>query len=228
MGLLTVVNAVPGYFFVHNYPATATFLAPTEREYVLARLEDDGDAAQDEKFTWRGVIQALKDPKVYLYGLCFHTLRLPGYTISLFIPTAIDNLGYSSVHGQLLSIPPYAIAFITTMVVAVLAGETGRRAPLIIGCSAGAIIGYILLISSTSPWVSYAGAIIVTAFIFPSSAIALSWPANNVSGQTKRATAHAMQVSIGNLGSIIGIHLYLPEWGPRYFVGHGTVWASSI
>lgn len=49
----------------------------------------------------------------------------------------------------------------------------------------------------------------------------LSWPANNVSGQTKRAIANAMQISIGNLGAVMGTQLYRTESSPRYYVGHG-------
>ena len=70
---------------------------------------------------------------------------------------------------------------------------------------------------------SYAGTIVVAAGTFPARAVVLSWPANNVSGQTKRATAHAMQISIGELGAVLGAQLYRPNWSPRYFVGHGTV-----
>ena len=215
--------SIAAYFFVHNYPATAKFLTPEEREYVLARLENDSDATRDEKFTWAGVRQALKDPKIYLYGLCFHTLTLPGNTLNLFLPTIINDLGYSTAQAQLLSIPPYLFGFITTMATAVLAERTKRRAPFIIGGSALGIVGYIMLLTSRWTGMSYAGMIAASAGIFPARAIVLSWPANNVSGQTKRATATAMQLTIGNLGAVLGTQLYRPKWSPRYFVGHGTV-----
>ena len=152
----------------------------------------------------------------------------PGYTLSLFIPTIILGLGYSSTQAQLLSIPPYAIAFVTTMAVAVLAERTKRRAPFIIGGSTVALIGYIILISSRWPGLSYAGTIIVTAGMFPSTAVIVSWPANNVSGQTKRATASALQISVGNIAAIMGTQLYRPKWSPRYFVGHGMVGVSAV
>ena len=215
--------SIAAYFFINNYPATAKFLTPKEREYVLARLKEDGDATRDEKFTWDGVARALKDPKIYLSGLCAHTLSLPAYTLSLFLPSIITGLGYSSTQAQLLSIPPYAIAFIATMSVAVLAERTKRRAPFMIGSSAVGIVGYIMLLTSRWPGVSYAGTVVAVTGIFPAGAIVLSWPANNVSGQTKRATAHAMQISIANLGATMGTQLYRPKWGPRYFIGHGTV-----
>ena len=227
-GLLTVIVSVAAYFFIHNYPATAKFLTPEEREHVLARLRRDNDATRNEKFAWTGVRQALKDPKIYLYGLCFHTMSLPAYTLNLFLPTIIKGLGYSAAQAQLLSIPPHFVAFVATMTTAVIAERTKRRAPLIICGSAVGIVGYIMLITSRWSGVSYVGTIIVCAGTFPARAMILSWPANNVSGQTKRVTAYAMQISIGDLGAALGTQLYRPEWGPRYFIGHGTVCHFTI
>lgn len=89
------------------------------------------------------------------------------------------------------------------------------------GSSAVACIGYILLISQHRPGVSYLGTIFAAAGIYPAVAIVLSWPANNVSGQTKRCIANAMQISIGNLGAVLGTQLYRTETSPRYFLGHG-------
>jgi hypothetical protein len=220
---MTVVASITAYFFVHNYPATAKFITPKEKEYILARLKDDSDATRNEKFTWDGVHKALKDPKIYLYGLCYLTASFPGYTLSLFLPTIINGLGYTAAQAQLLSIPPNAIAFVLTMSVAIVAEKTGRRAPFIIGGSAIGVVGYIMLLTSRWPGMSYAGTIVVSAGVFPVGPIVVGWPANNVSGQTKRVTANAMQIAIGNLGAVMGTQLYRPKWSPRHFVGHGMV-----
>lgn len=64
------------------------------------------------------------------------------------------------------------------------------------------------------------GTIFAAGGIYPAVAIVLAWPANNVSGQTKRATANAMQISIGNLGAVLGTQLYRSESAPRFFLGH--------
>jgi disulfide bond formation protein DsbB len=88
------------------------------------------------------------------------------------------------------------------------------------GSAALAIVGYIILISQHRPGVSYFGTILAAGGIYPATAIVLSWPANNVSGQTKRATANALQISIGNLGAVLGTQLYRTETSPRYFLGH--------
>lgn len=84
-GLLTVVMSVVAYVWVYNYPATAEFLSDKERNYITFRLKHDNDATREEKFTWSAVVDAVKDPKVWLYGLGFHSMSLPLYTLSLFL-----------------------------------------------------------------------------------------------------------------------------------------------
>lgn len=84
-GLLTVVVASFSYLWVYNYPSTAEFLTEEEREFVQYRLKYDSDATRDESFSWGAVLKAIKDPKVWLYGLAFHTISLPLYTLSLFL-----------------------------------------------------------------------------------------------------------------------------------------------
>jgi MFS family permease len=124
-----------------------------------------------------------------------------------------------------MTIPPYALATILTVVIAHLSERFHRRAPFALGTTTIAIIGYIILITNTHPTkrpgVSYAGTFFAAAGIYPSTALALAWPANNVSGQTKRAVANAMQISIGNLGAVLGTQLYRPKTAPRYLLGHG-------
>lgn len=84
-GLATVVMSVIAYFWVYDYPSTAEFLSEKERAFIQSRLRNDNDSMRDEKFSWSGVLDAFKDPKVWLYGLGFHTMSLPMYTLSLFL-----------------------------------------------------------------------------------------------------------------------------------------------
>ena len=220
-GLLTVVVSLIAYHFIANYPSTAKFLTETERAYILTRLKNSTDATRNEGFTWGNVMMAVQDPKVWLYGLVFHTMALPLYTLSLFLPTIIKELGYTAAQAQLLTVPPYAVAFILTLIVAILSERLKLRALFIMLSSGLAIIGYIVLLTQTKPGAAYVGTILAAGGIYPAVAIVVSWPANNVSGQTKRATANAMQISIGILGAVLGTQLYRSTDGPRYFLGHG-------
>jgi nitrate/nitrite transporter NarK len=144
-------------------------------------------------------------------------------------PSIIRALGYASWEAQLLTVPPYALATILTLVYAIVSERYGIRAPFIILSSATGIVGYIMLLANTNPTahpgVSYAGVFFAAAGIYPSVALGLSWPAMNVSGQTKRAAANGLQITIGNLGAVIGTQLYRANDGPRYIVGHSVALA---
>lgn len=113
-----------------------------------------------------------------------------------------------------------------TVVYAIVSERSGTRSPFIIASTLTAIIGYCILLGNTDPTarpgVSYAGVFFAAAGIYPSVALALSWPAINVSGQTKRAAANGLQITIGNLGAVIGTQLYRSDDGPRYIVGHSV------
>jgi hypothetical protein len=221
--LVTVVLSIASYFFIHNYPLTATFLNEPERAFIQARLKSDSDATNNEDFAWAGVRSALSDYKCWLYGLAYHTMSLPLYTLSLFLPTIISELGFTAAQAQLLSVPPYAVATVTTIVIDILTEKTRLRAPYLIGSSSFSIIGYIILLAAPlkRPGVLYLGTIIAAAGIYPSCAIVLSWASANVSGQSKRATATAMTITIGNLGAVLGTQLYRPDTSPRWHLGHG-------
>ena len=220
-GLLTVLVSLIGYYFISNYPSTAKFLTEEEKACIHARLKASNDATRHEGFTWGNVLMALRDHKVWLYGCAYHTLALPLYTLSLFLPTIIKELGFTAAQAQLLSVPPYAFAFILTITVAILSERLKIRAPFIMSSSGLAAIGYIILLTETRPGVAYVGTILAAGGIYPAIAIMISWPANNVSGQTKRATANGMQISIGTLSAVLGTQLYRATDGPRFFLGHG-------
>ena len=102
--------------------------------------------------------------------------------------------------------------------------RTGQRAIPLIGSAILAVVGYVVLLANTDPvgrsGISYLGTFFAAGGIYPATALSLSWPALNVSGQTKRAVANAMQISIGNLGAVLGTQLYRADDGPRYIVGH--------
>ncbi|USP81743.1 uncharacterized protein yc1106_09017 [Curvularia clavata] len=224
-GIATVVIGVAAYFFISNYPSTVSWLTPSERTFLQSRLSADSDATDDEAFSWSQVLLATKDIKVWLYAFGFHTLSLPLYTLSLFLPTIIKDMGYTSAHSQLLTIPPYALATLFTIAVAILSERLARRAAFILSTSSLAIIGYIILLANkhprARPGISYLGTFFAACGIYPSVALILCWPAINVSGQTKRATANALQISVGNLGAVLGTQLYRANSGPRYVLGHG-------
>lgn len=99
-----MVVATLSYLWIYNYPSTAEFLTAEERAFIHRRLEYDSDAVRDELFAWTGVLKALKDPKVWLYGLSLHTLSLPFYALTLFLVRgcSIDGAMLADISTSLL------------------------------------------------------------------------------------------------------------------------------
>lgn len=65
-GLLTFIVAITAFFVMNDYPATAKFLSPGEREEVARRLEQDRSSLADEfdlKYFWH----AIKDWKIWVH-----------------------------------------------------------------------------------------------------------------------------------------------------------------
>jgi len=55
------------------------------------------------------------------------------------------------------------------------------------------------------------------AGVYTGNALLLSWPGENVSAQTKRAVAVAMQITIGDIGAIAGVLIYRPNLSAHRF-----------
>lgn len=87
--------------------------------------------------------------------LCTLGLYAPLYSFSLFLPTIIHNMGYSRANAQFLSVPPYVGACVVTICVGFLADKYKQRGIFMMGCSALALVGWILLISTTQTGVQY-------------------------------------------------------------------------
>ncbi|KAF8577535.1 MFS general substrate transporter [Ramaria rubella] len=209
-GLLTAVVSLGAYFIVPTWPQKASFLDESEREQLLTRLRRDADGGDIEPFNWRGVRQALSDPLVYLYALLFHGSAFTLYSISLFLPTIIKNLGFAT--WKLLTTPPYALAFLVTMSIVWASIGVRRKAPFILGSSALAIVGYIILITTSKAGPQYFGTFVTVSGVYTANAMILSWPGENVSAQTKRAIALAMQISLGDLDYLpTGVLVYRPN-----------------
>ncbi|EGO25330.1 hypothetical protein SERLADRAFT_368727 [Serpula lacrymans var. lacrymans S7.9] len=219
-GLATIIIAVLSFFFMHDYPETAAFLTHKERITVVEMLKKDSRSLAthyDKNF----VFQAIKDYKTYMHLGIFIGILVPVYCIALFMPTIINELGYSAANAQLLSVPPFVAGCIFTIVVGIISDKHQLRGPYIIGCALVSLIGFIILYVEDRPGPSYAGAILAAVGVFPTVAVELAWVASGAGGDMKRGVAIAMVIGIGNLGGICSSFVYIDP--PRFHIGHGTM-----
>ncbi|KAJ7346992.1 major facilitator superfamily domain-containing protein [Mycena albidolilacea] len=224
-GIVTVLVATASYFFMYDYPQTATFLTDTEREQIVYMLKEDSqDLAThyDRKFVW----QAMTDYKTYVQIGIYIGLLIPVYAIALFTPTIVQELGFTAAQAQLLTIPPFACGCIATIAIGLLSDKYNLRGPFIIGSSFVALIGYIVLYTTKSPGAGYAGAILSAVGVYPTIAVDLAWAGSIAGGDVRRGVVIAMVIGLGNLGGICSSYIYITP--PYFHIGHGTImgWLS--
>ncbi|GAA5924553.1 uncharacterized protein JCM15063_005674 [Sporobolomyces koalae] len=222
-GIFTTLVGISAYFWVPSYPRQAKFLNERERAILIARLQSDSDAGDEEPFSWNGVWQALKDPLVNAYGWLFHLFAFSLYSLSLFLPTIIAGLGFASWKAQLMTVPVYATAFAAILFFCYFSHKINARGPAIAIAGVIGIVGYVVIETTRTAGARYAGVFIAVIGIYAANALLLAWPSENVSPQTKRATSTAMQIFIGDIGAIAGVLVYRPDLSAHFYrIPHGV------
>ncbi|KAI1250411.1 hypothetical protein MGN70_007464 [Eutypa lata] len=229
-GIVTVIVAVLAFFVLHDFPETATFLTEEERAFVVFRLKYQGQVqskelgrpmvAQAEEFEWTYVWSAFKDWQIWVNVFVYWGIVCPLYGVSLFLPTIIRNLGYSSSTAQLMTVPIYITAAIMAILFAYISDRVGKRSPFIISFLLMMIVGFSMCISTSNPKVIYGGVFVVACAIYPAFPGVITWMANNLAGSYKRSAGMAIQIGVGNLGGAMASNFYRQKDSPHYVLGH--------
>ncbi|ORY01135.1 MFS general substrate transporter [Basidiobolus meristosporus CBS 931.73] len=222
-GVPTIFIGILCFFFLPNYPHTASkyFLTPAERELAIKRGQSGGN--KDTKtFSKHQMLKAVLDWHNWLAIVVYLGLNVCLSSFSTFLPTIIKAMGFTSLQAELLTIPPYATGCFTLVLVSWLSDLTKQRAFCIMVTTMVAALGYILLIIGKDISMKYAGAILVGAGVYPIIPLTLTWISNNNLGHTKRGTALAMTGTVAQCFSILGSQIYKKSQAPTYREGHGV------
>ena len=132
-------------------------------------------------------------------------------------------MGYSALTSQALSAPPYLVAFFTVLVTAYLSDRHRSRSIFIIFHALLAASGYAVMAitgsSGVSPQWRYVGVYPASMGFFSVVTIIITWTINNQDSDSKKGTGVAMLNYIGQLGPLVGVHLYPNKDQPYYVSG---------
>lgn len=191
-GILTVLVAILAFFTLFDFPETASFLTEEERAFVVYRLkyqgqnkDDDVQIAQDDSFQWKYVKAAFLDWQIWVNIWVYWGIVAPLYGISLFLPTIIRGLGYTSSTAQLLTVPIYVTASVLAVAVAYTSDRCGKRSPFVLGGLCIMAVGFIMCISTSTPGVIYAGVFIAACALYPAFPGNITWLSNSKDSKRK-------------------------------------------
>ncbi|KAF8626575.1 hypothetical protein AX15_004798 [Amanita polypyramis BW_CC] len=220
-GVATIAVGFLAFFILVDFPATAKFLTPEERAYVVHKMKyDNSTVGEEEHFEMRHFWDAVLDWQVWLHIFIYMSTVAPLYGITFFLPSIIHGFGYSTAISQLLTVPPFVTATIIVCVWAYYSDKLKMRAPFIYLGLICLVIGYAINISKVHNGVKYFGTFWVVTGSYAAFPGTVAWLGNNLSGQYKRGIGMALQIGIGNFSGAIACNIYRSQDAPRYILGH--------
>ncbi|GAA5871212.1 hypothetical protein JCM1840_000147 [Sporobolomyces johnsonii] len=222
-GTVTAAVAILCFFVLPDSPSTARFLTSDEKTRVVERLKVDTQSMPQE-FDKRYVWAAFTNPMVY----CMMFLELGSltavYVFSNFAPTIVNQgLGFTATNAQLLVVPPYVLGCIAALVAGIWSDKVKRRFPFVVTFASVALIGFIILLSTTNVAAQYIACCLVCMGSFTLIPLEISWNGANLGASTTRAVGIAMQIGCANTGGIVGAFVYRTTDSPRFVLGHSVM-----
>ncbi|KAL2015235.1 hypothetical protein VTK56DRAFT_6031 [Thermocarpiscus australiensis] len=179
--------------------------------------------------TWHDAKSTLMDWRLYGHYIVYFCLSVPFSSLSLFSPSIVAGLHYVDLKAQMMTVPPYAVAYVTQIVTSWSADHFNLRG---LHSAALALVGAVGFMASAllppDAYVSRYGCLILaSAGSFSCIAPMLGWLSSNVHSTASVGLAVALNVSFGaGLGQIPGVWIYKAEEADRgYPTGH---WVNAV
>ncbi|KAJ6161293.1 hypothetical protein N7470_004689 [Penicillium chermesinum] len=215
-GAPSCASAILVWFFLPDYPETAHWLSAEEKALAEQRLEGEGSHGSAKAMSWAEARDVLVDWRLYAHYAIYFGISTPFSSLSLFTPAITAGLGYSNLRAQLMTVPPYAVAYVVTVAVAWSADYFNSRGLHSAIFSFVGAMGF--LASAVLPADAY-----LRAAPSPASPPLLGWLSANLSSTAGAGLAIALNVSFGAPGQIVGVWIYKSDEAKKgYPTGHWT------
>ncbi|KAI2697539.1 hypothetical protein CBS147332_5696 [Penicillium roqueforti] len=224
-GAPSCASAILVWFFLPDYPETCGFLTAEDKALAKQRLAVEGGQGAAKAMTWSEAKAVLTEWRLYAHYLVYFSISVPFSSLSLFTPTITAGLGYENLQAQLMTVPPYAVAYVVTLAVSWSADYFNARG------MHSAIFSFIgamgFLASAVLPADAYLhryGCLIVaTSGAFSCIPPLLGWLSSNLRSTAGIGLAIAMNISFGAPGQIVGVWIYKSNQAKKGFpTGHWT------
>ncbi|KAF9239499.1 MFS general substrate transporter [Melanogaster broomeanus] len=212
-GILTLITAVVYWFFFPDSPTTAWFLTPSERVTAVRRLKT---GVENKHFKKEQMIEALKDPKTWLFALFSAVENIPN-SLTNQRQIIVSSFGFSTLNTTLLGCVDGFIEIATVWTgVTIVSRIPNSRAYVGAIYFVPTFIGVFMI--EFLPWSNQIGLLFgvwlvdigITGFV-----LSLSWLTTVTAGHTKRVTTNAIMLSAYCIGNAAGPFMWQSQYKPR-------------
>ncbi|WMG19295.1 MFS transporter [Acinetobacter johnsonii] len=196
-----VILGVVVFFYMTDRPEKAAWLKPDEREWLVKTMqaEDANKGGQQQ----HSILRGLANPRVLALALIYFGTSAGLYTLGIWAPQIIKELGVSSMTVGLLNAIPPIISVVAMILWSRHSDKTNERTWHVALACLTAAVGLAIAASTGSMFGLIAALTIVNVGISCSKPPLWSMPTMFLSG-TAAATGIATINSIGNLGGFAG------------------------
>ncbi|GAA5959127.1 hypothetical protein JCM8115_005646 [Rhodotorula mucilaginosa] len=218
-GAPAIPMAAVAFFFLPDKPTKARFLNERQREIARLRTARDGETGREGSLKWAGVVEGLKDPKAWICALMYFSCNVSYSSLPVFLPTILQEMGYSSIRAQGLSAPPYLGSFFILLASTYMSDKFADRTIFIIPLATIAGIGYLLLAIVKTTAIRYFAVFLAAGGLFPVIGLMLPLTSSLHEDDSKRSVAFLILNLIGQCGPFLGTRLYPAKEKPFYHKG---------
>lgn len=223
-GAITILLGVIGYFLIVDFPELASkswkFLSEKEAAFMCARIQIDRADLEAPPFSFPAYIKCSMDLKIWGFACLLGLTAVSVYAIAFFLPVILHRgMGFSIATSLCLVAPPNFAAGIFMLCFAWIGDKYHIRGVIIAGNAILALVGLPLLGYAKDNGVRYFGVFLTTMAINTNIPAILTYQANNIRGQWKRAFASATLIGAGGFGGIIGSTVFREADAPSYGPG---------
>ncbi|KAI1107336.1 MFS general substrate transporter [Jackrogersella minutella] len=221
-GIPTVLMAAVAFFFIPDSPEKAKFLTAEEKDVVRSRaMRQVGTTANARigGFKIKDVLPVFIDLKAWMCGLMYFCGNVTYSSLPVFLPTILEDMGYTAIDAQGLSAPPSFAAFLFALITTWIADKTQQRCLVITVTSVVGGVGYIILATVNTVGVRYFATFLASAGVFSTIPNILGLTLNNQGSDTRRGMSIVLINLIGQCGPFLGTNVFPTNQAPRYIEG---------
>lgn len=199
--LPAVILGVVVFFYMTDRPEKATWLKQDEREWLVKTMQSESAGKDNQQH--HSILRGLANPRVLALALVYFGTSAGLYTLGIWAPQIIKELGVSSMTVGLLNAIPPIISVVAMILWSRHSDKTNERTWHVALACITAAIGLVIAAGTGSVIGLIAALTIVNVGISCSKPPLWSMPTMFLSGAAA-ATGIATINSIGNLGGFAG------------------------
>lgn len=217
-GIFSVLIGILGFFVTPSTPSDIRFFVTDEDKDVLQRrlIRDRPSVTPHDRFSLKEVFRSLSSPHVLMVFVMFYMMGTTLYGLALFLPSIVNQLGFSPNQTQLLSVGPFAAGFFVTLFSAYYSDKHQARAVSVASISTLAVIGFAVYLTADSKLVRYGSLYLTVPGVYAVAPVASAWMSNNSEPYYTRATSIAFGFIATNSGGITSTWMFPTKDGPKF------------